>query len=37
MLSVFFVSGKNDPPRGEQCRGRAAELAKQSYAAVQPR
>ncbi|GAA2842251.1 hypothetical protein [Crossiella cryophila] len=37
VLSVFHVSGKNDPVRGEQCRGRAADLAKQLHSAVQPR
>ncbi|MCK2242822.1 MULTISPECIES: hypothetical protein [unclassified Crossiella] len=37
VLTVFYVSGRNDPPRGEQCRGRATELAGQLYAAVQPR
>ncbi|AXB44781.1 hypothetical protein [Amycolatopsis albispora] len=36
VLSVFYVSGKNDPPRGEQCRTRATELATQLYSAIQP-
>ncbi|UJW32583.1 hypothetical protein L3Q67_01980 [Saccharothrix sp. AJ9571] len=36
VISVFYVSGEKDPPRGEQCRARATDLATQLYTAIQP-